>query len=54
MEGFFGKMLQNPAVKKQYVRCIYENEDRIVIHSIGNFPNGSRDAVMSVGLKKEW
>ena len=49
---FFGKMLQNPDVKNDKARCIYENEDIIVIHSIGTFPNGSRNAVMYVGLKR--
>ena len=49
---FFGKMLQNPDVKRDNVRCIYENEDIIVIHSITTFPNG-KDAVMYVGLKRD-
>ena len=46
-------MLQNPDVKNDNVRCIYENEDMIVIHSIGTFPKGTRDAVMYVGLKRD-
>ena len=50
---FFGKMLQNPDVKRDNVRCIYENEDILVMHSIGTFPNGSRDAMMYVGLKRD-
>ena len=49
---FFGKILQNPDVKRDNVRCIYENEDIIVIHSITTFPNG-KDAVMYVGLKRD-
>ena len=36
---FFGKMLQNPDVKNDNARCIYENADIIVIHSIGTFWN---------------
>ena len=50
---FFGKILQNPDVKRENVRCIYENEDIIVIHSITTFPSGNRDAVMYVGLKRD-
>ena len=29
-------------------RCLYENEDILVTHSIVHFPNGSTDAVMTV------
>ena len=50
---FFGEMIKNPAVKNEASRLIYENDDIIVMHSIGTFPNGSRDAVMHVGLKKD-
>ena len=49
---FFGNMLKNPAVKNENARLIYENDDIIVMHSIGTFPNGSKDAVMYVGLKR--
>ena len=34
-------------------RCLYENEDILVTHSILHFPNGSTDAVMMVHLKKD-
>ena len=50
---FFGNMLKNPDVKNENARLIYENDDIIVMHSIGTFPNGSRDAVMYVGLKRD-
>ena len=33
-------------------RCLYENEDILVTHSIVHFPNGSTDAVMMVHIKK--
>ena len=29
-------------------RCIYENEEILVEHSVMDFPDGSREAVMSV------
>ena len=32
-------------------RCLYENEDILVTHSIVHFPNGSTDAVMMVRKK---
>ena len=41
------------SVKNENARLIYENDDIIVMHSIGTFPNGSRDAVMYVGLKRD-
>lgn len=50
---FFGAMLQNPDVKRENVRCLYENNEIVVIHSIGTFPNGSKDAIMYVGLLKD-
>ena len=34
-------------------RCLYENEDILVTHLIGEFPNGTRDAVMMVILKRD-
>ena len=40
-------------VKQSNQRCLYENEDILVTHMIGEFPNGSRDAVMMVILKKD-
>ena len=33
-------------------RCLYENEDIMVTHSITKFPNGTSDAVMMVCMKK--
>ena len=34
-------------------RCLYENEDILVTHSIVHFPNGSIDAMMMVHMKKD-
>ena len=52
-EEFFGNMLKKPDVKNENARLIYENDDILVMHSIGTFPNGSRDAVMYVVLKRD-
>ena len=41
------------SVKQTNQLCLYENEDILVTHMIGEFPNGSRDAVMMVILKKD-
>ena len=50
---FFGAMLANPKVTRENVRCIYENDEIMIVHSIGTFPNGSKDAIMYVGLLKD-
>ena len=34
-------------------RCLYENDDILVTHSIVHFLNGSTDAVMMVHMKKD-
>ena len=34
-------------------RCLYENSDIMVVHSIANYANDTREAVMAVYLKKD-
>ena len=34
------------------IRCLYENDDIMVVHQITNAPNGTRDAVMYVFTKE--
>ena len=34
-------------------RCVYENEEVLVHHSVMTFPDDSREAVMAVYLKKD-
>ena len=34
------------------IRCLYENDDILVVHQITNAENGSRDAVMYVFTKE--
>ena len=41
------------SIKREKVRCIYENKHILVTHFFGTFPNGSQDAIMWVGLKKD-
>ena len=31
-------------------RCIYENDDILVMHGIGHFPDGTKEAIMSVHI----
>ena len=35
------------------IRCLYENEDIMVVYQITNAANGTRDAVMCVFTKKD-
>ena len=34
-------------------RCLYENDDILVTHAFVTFPNGTKDAVMMVHMKKD-
>ena len=34
-------------------RCIYENDDILVEHSVMGFPDGTREAILGVHTKKE-
>ncbi len=34
-------------------RCLYENDDVVVAHSVMSFPDGSSEAVMSVNMLKD-
>jgi hypothetical protein len=45
------KMMENIHLYNR--RCIYENEDILVMHSMTDFPNGTTDAVMMVITKKD-
>ena len=52
-EPFFGAMPAKPEATTENVRYIHENDDIIILHSIGTFPNGSKEAVMYIGLLKD-
>ena len=45
------RMLESIEVTE--MRCLYENEDIMVTHSVTKFPNGTSDAVMMVSMKKD-
>ena len=46
-------MFASDAVQQNDHRCIYENEDVLVEHSIMDFPDGSREAVLAVHTIKD-
>ena len=41
-------MMANEKVVIRNARCVYENEDILVEHSVMDFPDGTTEAVMSV------
>tara|TARA_Y100001970_G_scaffold190689_1_gene231939 strand:- start:1203 stop:1535 length:333 start_codon:yes stop_codon:yes gene_type:complete len=46
-------MMANEKVVIRNSRCIYENEDILVEHSVMDFPDGSTEAVMAVHTIKD-
>ena len=49
MEG----MMQSDQWKMLSSTCLYENDDILVVHSLMSFPDGTREAVMAVHMKKD-
>ena len=45
------KMMEN--IRQSERRCIYENDNILVMHSISHFPNDTFDAVMMVHIKRD-
>ena len=45
--GMFDAMREKK-LKFEENRCIYENNDILVMHSIGHFPDGTKEAIMAV------
>ena len=46
-------MMSNTDVVINDPRCIYENDDILVEHSVMGFPDGSKEAVMAVHSKRD-
>ena len=44
LKGIFAKREEKLKFKEN--RCVYENEDILVMHSIGHFPDGTKVAIM--------
>ena len=53
MVEMLNMMMSNDKVVILDSRCIYENDDVLVEHSLMDFPDGSREAVMGVHVKKD-
>ena len=49
----FSQIIAGDNFKRENVRCIYENDDIMVAHSIATFPNRTTDTVMYVGILKD-
>ena len=41
------------AINFEKSRCVYENEDILVVHQFVAFPSGDKEAVMNVSIKKD-
>ena len=46
-------MMQNDKLEIKDQRCIYENDEILVTHSMMNFPDGTSEAVMVVNQLKD-
>ena len=46
LKGIFA--MREEKLKFKENRCIYENENILVMHSIGHFPDGTKEAIMAV------
>ena len=46
-------MLASDAVQQNNHRCVYENEEILVEHSVMDFPDGTREAVLAVHTIKD-
>ena len=53
MSEMMARMMANKDVVINNPRCIYENEDILVEHSVMDFPDGTTEAVMAVNTKKD-
>ena len=47
------RMMSSTDVVIKDPRCIYENDEILVEHSVMGFPDGSKEAVMAVHTKKD-
>ena len=53
MNEMMAAMMANEDVLIKEPRCIYENDDILVEHSVMDFPDGTTEAVMAVHTKKD-
>jgi hypothetical protein len=53
MADMIRRMVASGGMAVHEERCLYENDDILVEHSIMDFPDGTREAVMHVHLLKD-
>ena len=53
MSEMMVSMMANTKVVITEPRCIYENDEILIEHSMMDFPDGTREAVMAVHTKKD-
>jgi hypothetical protein len=46
------RMMASDKMHWEARRCLYENDDIVVMHETNTYPDGSREAVLLVGLLK--
>lgn len=46
-------MMESTSLEIMNDRCLYENDDILVMHQMMNFPDGTSEAVMIVNTKKD-
>ena len=47
------KMMASDKTKMGERRCIYENDDILVVHSVNDYPDGTREAVLMACTVKD-
>jgi uncharacterized protein (TIGR02246 family) len=47
------KMMASDDMDMGHRRCLYENDDILVVHSVNDYPDGSREAVLMACTKKD-
>lgn len=53
LDSLIRRMLASDQTDMGERRCIYENDDILVVHSINDYPDGSREAVLMSCLKTD-
>lgn len=53
MSDMIRRMMASDNMDMGSRRCIYENDDILVVHSINDYPDGSREAVLMSCTKKD-
>ena len=52
VNGMYSAMSEGKLIFTDY-RCIYENDDILVMHHLGSFPDGTSEAIMAVHTLKD-